>query len=462
MSRKITATDVLFILLVLLLVAAIVPRVILYQREESRANTCENNLRQFGIGMEVFSGIGSRRRYCTGAFDWKRDGCPDKNSWIGNLIELEHAIPGKMLCPANPVRGLNTLNDLIGSDPGTAAGSDSNSLPPIFTHTPGIDQKRVTGTFCENFVTTFTDGSKNPLGTLEPGSSSRLTAVQLALLDGFNSNYATSWFLTRYAHKSAICIDKINNPFGGVKCLTGDQSDLSGASGVLEQSIRTYGEVSYNAIPILADSAEDISPSSILAQDLAQGLKTGSRLGQSNSGGSAFWARGANPPRIASLSSLCSVTHYEKQVGGIVGIDTAVGGDTFPLPDAEGYGGVDLSNPSDGRNERLDAPKAYGGKDDNLLLQDTRSFGSVHVIGKKRYVIMLFVDFAVKRLEDLNNDGYLNPGFPIDTTIAENTLKTSVGYTNARAEVGPAELYPGVTLNTFRTFGIKGENSYEH
>lgn len=57
---------------------------------------------------------------------------------------------------------------------------------------------------------------------------------------------------------------------------------------------------------------------------------------------------------------------------------------------------------------------------------------------------MAFADGSVRAIEDANGDGYINPGFGVDPSIAtfENT-----GYTSAECEVNPWEMFPGVLLN---------------
>jgi hypothetical protein len=469
MSRKITATDVLLILLVLIVVGIIIPPAILYQREESRASTCENNLRQFGIGMNIFGERDARKRYCSGAFDWKRDGCPDTNSWIGNLVDLGAAEPGKMLCPANKVRGLNTLNDLIGSDPRTAVGPESISMPPTLTHTAGVKQGWITDTICRNFVTTLADGTANEDGTLANGSPGRISVVRQAIADGYNSNYAASWFLVRQTPRFTRGSDDIAKylkknisendsgpyarpPSGFQKVasrifMKGNQIDLSGAFEGLTVRFAEKSHVATSAIPLLGDAAEDRAPEAVLSETLSPTLLAGQRLGKSFGAGPVFWVKGAKPPQLAPLMRICSVDEFDPKLGGLVDIKTIAFDDTLPLPDKEGMGGVDFNTPPDGVFEPLDAPFAYGGLDDNLILQDTRAFQSVHTQWKTKFVVMVFADASTKRVYDNNRDGFLNPGFPIDKKLGKTVLETSVGYTNIQTEVGPATMYNGPYLD---------------
>jgi prepilin-type processing-associated H-X9-DG protein len=73
-------------------------------------------------------------------------------------------------------------------------------------------------------------------------------------------------------------------------------------------------------------------------------------------------------------------------------------------------------------------------------MQDTRDFFAWH----QKTVNVAFADGSVRAIEDANGDGYINPGFGVDPSVAtfQNT-----GYTSAETEVNPWEMFPGVLLN---------------
>jgi hypothetical protein len=126
--------------------------------------------------------------------------------------------------------------------------------------------------------------------------------------------------------------------------------------------------------------------------------------------------------------------------------------DVLPLPDEEGFGGVDIDQDGDTDENVLETTGSYGGDDGVLWLQDTRDWNTVHGSGRSKSINLLFCDGAVKTIYDVNSDGYINPGFPIDTTIDIGELESKVGYTNNRCEAGPAELYSGphIDLGMFK------------
>ncbi len=67
-------------------------------RESARSAACKSNLKQFYTGLTT---IADRKKlWCTGAFDWKRDGAVTEIGWVADLAKLG-TLPGKMLCPSN-------------------------------------------------------------------------------------------------------------------------------------------------------------------------------------------------------------------------------------------------------------------------------------------------------------------------------------------------------------------------
>ena len=71
-------------------------------------------------------------------------------------------------------------------------------------------------------------------------------------------------------------------------------------------------------------------------------------------------------------------------------------------------------------------------------LQDTRDWFAYH----SGNVNLAFADGSVRSIEDLNKDGYINPGFIVDGTAT--SVRT--GYLSSEVEVNPGDLYPGVLL----------------
>ncbi len=146
-------------------------------RAMSRQTACASNLRQFGIGLVERAQRGGT--FCTGAFDWRHDGCVTETGWVADLIKQGTPV-GEMLCTANPARISSTYNDLLNLDVsvpyecvdrlGSPASAGNKANP------------------CRTIV------EQN----LSPGSEPRRVLIESEIYaEHFNTNYAASWWLVR-------------------------------------------------------------------------------------------------------------------------------------------------------------------------------------------------------------------------------------------------------------------------
>ena len=158
-------------------------------REASRASVCQNNLRQFGVGFAQHAI--SHQTLCTGAFDWKLDGCVTEIGWVADLV---HAgmVPGKMLCPSNPCRAAATYNDLLNLDPSSVAGIDLIGR---------IQRMDIDGETVLNPCRIIVEDS------LPAGESRQQLVAEAILAEHYNTNYTPSWYLVR----SGALLDKDGN-----------------------------------------------------------------------------------------------------------------------------------------------------------------------------------------------------------------------------------------------------------
>ncbi|MCA9150123.1 MAG: DUF1559 domain-containing protein [Planctomycetales bacterium] len=160
-------------------------------RESSRKTACQSNLRQLGLGLAIHA-ENKRGYYCTGAFDWLRDGAVTERGWVADLVT--QGIPvGRMLCPSNQGTVADTFNDLLTANVIVdqcvdVLGSEGRTEP---------DGSTIVNP-CRQIV------SKK----LSPNSEERRQLVEAQVMaKHFNTNYTASWLLTR----SRPLLDKDGN-----------------------------------------------------------------------------------------------------------------------------------------------------------------------------------------------------------------------------------------------------------
>ena len=87
-----------------------------------------------------------------------------------------------------------------------------------------------------------------------------------------------------------------------------------------------------------------------------------------------------------------------------------------------------------------------------IILQDTRDWFAWH----SKTVNIVFVDGSVRAFDDLNGDGYINPGFLVPTPTTETETENqrfTVGYLSPEVETNPFEMFTGTLLKG--SFGNK-------
>jgi prepilin-type N-terminal cleavage/methylation domain-containing protein/prepilin-type processing-associated H-X9-DG protein len=160
-------------------------------RESSRQATCASNLRQFGIGLTARAGRG--QALCSGAFDWRRDGCVTEIGWVADLVR-DNIPVGKMLCPSNPCQVSVVYNDLLNLDVSTADVCVDRLGSPAKNESDGT----ITRNPCRAIAEL----------NLAPGSEQRRLLIEQQIFDKhFNTNYAASWWLVR----SGVVLDASGN-----------------------------------------------------------------------------------------------------------------------------------------------------------------------------------------------------------------------------------------------------------
>jgi prepilin-type N-terminal cleavage/methylation domain-containing protein/prepilin-type processing-associated H-X9-DG protein len=143
-------------------------------RSAANASGSANNLSSFGRGFEVYAS-GNDGAYTSGAFDHLRDGDIRRYGWVGDLIGIKVATPGKGLDPGHRAK----VSETVGIYSGAQLPADAAAR-----FTAGADAGR--------WDTAVVADETAATGAYFTGRQG-----QDAWQEGFNTNYATTWHFSR-------------------------------------------------------------------------------------------------------------------------------------------------------------------------------------------------------------------------------------------------------------------------
>ena len=263
-----TLVEMLVVIFIITVLVAILLPALGAARSSARRATCQNNLRQFGIGFQKY-GESGRGAFCSGAFDWERDGAVTEFGWVADLVGLN--IPaGKMLCPDNPATSCETYEQLLTSN----FTGDVCNIPRTGSPPQTLPDGTKTPSACYQMVT-------DP-GTFPPGSAARIALIEGDIFNlGYNTNYVPSWYLVR----SEVLIEEEagDNVYAGdhdnkwedahpddLSCAAGNKW-LNSTAGPLTQMRLDRGLYPASAVPLMGDGAASLTALSAPVRDIPAG-----------------------------------------------------------------------------------------------------------------------------------------------------------------------------------------------
>jgi prepilin-type N-terminal cleavage/methylation domain-containing protein/prepilin-type processing-associated H-X9-DG protein len=240
-----TLVELLVVITIIGLLVAILLPALSAAREAARNSTCKNNLRQFGIGLHAYAER-NREKFCSGAFDWQRDGAVTEIGWVADMVNME-VIAGELLCPASPAQLSVTYKDLVEMNAGAGSpcanwlGSAPGTWPD---GTPRINACR-------------------KLAALPASDPARVPIIEAEILKKFyNTNYAASWLLVR----SAVSIDGSGNLFATPAGCPVAANSRNSTAGPLNRRLLESGAASSSLVPFLGCATPvDLSVASLPA-----------------------------------------------------------------------------------------------------------------------------------------------------------------------------------------------------
>jgi len=404
------------IMIIGILVALLLPA-LSRAREAARSSSCKNNLRQIGIGLLSFAEVDKKGQLCTGASDFRRDGCMDSWGWVADIVNIGAGNLSEMRCPSSPLGGPEKLNDLLGKD--STDAKDGASPARLADGVCGsASWKAISGT-----------GSGATFASTSINTTERAALVGHAfILEGYNTNYAAGWHLVRTTPK--ISFDASSSP---VSIVTNGDAAGQGLKGVnsttgpLTIKLLDQSPVHSSRIALLGDAAPGDIDEALLSLDIDVSqditidpwgavhgttdtlLQAGEMLTEAFNDGPAFFDASSNT----------------------IDLDQAVGADLSAQIQGE-QGDGNLASPT--------GPAGNG-----LYLQDTRDWYAIHGAGSKTAANILMADGSVQTFTDENGDKFLNPGFAVPEGLTADQYAT-IGYRGPDVELPAARMFNGIFL----------------
>jgi len=411
-----TLIELLVVIAIIVILISLLLPAISRAQAYARNVACKNNLRQIGMGMHMFADKDPQGRLTSGNWDFTRDGCMDQWGWVADLVNMK-AYDGNMLCPANPLKGTEKFNDLLGKN--TSSTTAKEGCPP---------ERLLDGICGQDKWADISGGSGSEFAGTTANTPARAAIVSRVFLNrGYNTNYAASWFLGRGGPKLNFTTTTPPQIIaGGVTGKTGLKGLATTQGPLTRRLLEGSSAVVSSNVPLLGDAAPGDINEAILSLTIAHAPVLVNDPAMA-------------PDPWASVSTGETKTYIEQ--GSLLCESFNDGPATFNMSSNRVRlipQDANLTEQANFENRGSIPPPVDG---NNAYLQDTRDWFAVH--GSTCNVLM--ADGSVKEFSDKNGDEFLNPGFPVPKNLPDSEYAI-IGYRNADVELPPTEMFNGVFL----------------